>query len=122
MQNIIDRTFQRVKIKKGLSYNGLDINSNVIERYMGVALNISQDGIQIETDRIILTKHILLMFFDYNSNYTAAKGRIVYSNEEKPGRFKTGIKFDGKKQENLKFVKKLLKSYHYRKRVSLIIS
>ena len=122
MQNIVDRTYQRVKIHKGLSYNGLDINSNVIERYMGVALNISQNGIQIETDRIILTKHILLMFFDYNSNYTAIKGKVIYSNEDASGRFKTGIKFDGPEQENLLFVKKLLKSYHYQKRVPIFIS
>jgi len=122
MQNILDRTYQRVKIHKGLSYNGLDINSNVIERYMGVALNISQNGIQIETDRIILAKHILLMFFDYKSNYTATKGKIVYSRKDESGKFKTGIKLDGTKQENLQFVKKLLKSYHYQKKVPIIIS
>ncbi len=122
MQNIVDRTYQRVKIHKGLSYNGLDINSNVIERYMGVALNISQNGIQLETDRVIYTKHILLMFFDYKSNYTATKGKVVYSKKDESGKFNTGIKFDGTKQENLQFVKKLLKSYHYQKRVPLIIS
>ena len=122
MQNIADRSYQRVKIHKGLSYNGLDLNSNVIERYMGVALNISQNGIQLETDRMILTEHILLMFYDYKSNYTATKGKIVYSKKDPSGKFKTGIKFDGPKQENLQFVKKLLKSYHYQKRVPVIIS
>ena len=122
MQNIVDRTYQRVKIHKGLSYNGLDINSNVIERYMGVALNICQNGIQLETDRVIYTKHILLMFFDYQSNYISTKGQVVYSNKDESGKFNTGIKFDGTKQENLQFVKKLLKSYHYQKRVSIFIS
>ena len=122
MHNIVNRTYQRVKIQKGLSYNGLDFNLNVIERYMGVALNISQNGIQLETDRIIYTEHILLMFFDYQSNYISTKGQVVYSNKDESGKFKTGIKFDGTKQENLQFVKKLLKSYHYQKRVPLIIS
>jgi hypothetical protein len=86
MQNIVDRTFQRVKIQKGLSYNGLDINNNVIDRYMGVALNISQNGIQLETDRIIYTKHILLMFFDHKSHYRATKGKVVYSREDESGK------------------------------------
>ncbi len=122
MENIADRTCQRVSIHKGLSYNGYDANRNVIERYMGVALNISQNGIQIETDRLILTKHILLMFFDYNGNYIATKGEVVYSRTEAPGTYRTGIKFDGTVQENLRFVRKLLRSYHYQRRVPLIIS
>ncbi len=122
MQNIVDRTYQRVKIHKGLSYNGLDINSNVIERYMGVALNISQNGIQLETDRIIYTEHILLMFFDYQSNYISTKGQVIYSNKDKSGKFKTGIQLHGTKEENLQFVKKLLKNYHYQKRVPIFVS
>jgi hypothetical protein len=89
---------------------------------MGVAINISQSGIQLETDRIIYAEHILLMFFDYQSNYIATKGQVVYSNKDKSGKFRTGIKFDGKKEENLQFVKKLLRSYHYQKRVPIIVS
>ncbi len=122
MQNIVDRTYQRVTINKGLSYNGLDANRNVIDRYMGVALNISQNGIQLETDRIIYTEHILLMFFDYQSNYISTKGQVIYSNKDKSGKFKTGIQLHGTKEENLQFVKKLLKNYHYQKRVPIFVS
>ena len=122
MQNIVDRTYQRVTINKGLSYNGLDANRNVIDRYMGVALNISQNGIQLETDRIIYTEHILLMFFDYQSNCISTKGQVIYSNKDKSGKFKTGIQLLGTKEENLQFVKKLLKNYHYQKRVPIFVS
>ena len=122
MENIADRTYQRVAINKGLSYNGLDSDLNVIERYMGVGLNISQNGIQLETDRMIYTEHILLMFFDYQSNYIATQGRVVYSNKDESGKFKTGIHFQGTKEENLQFVKKLLKTYHYQKRVPIFVS
>jgi len=122
MENIVDRTYQRVIINKGLSYSGFDANQNVIDRYMGVALNISQNGIQLETDRIIYTEHILLMFFDYQSNYIATQGKVVYSNMDKSGKFKTGIQLRGTKEENLQFVKKLLKTYHYLKRVPIFVS
>ena len=122
MENIVDRSYQRVNINKGLSYNGLDPNLNVIDRYMGVGLNISQSGIQLETDREINAEHILLMFFDYQSNYIATKGQVVYSNMEKSGKFRTGIKFVGNMEENLQFVKNLLKSYHYQKRVPIMVS
>ena len=122
MENIADRICQRVTINKGLSYNSLDANLNVIERYMGVGLNISQNGIQLETDRTISSEQILLMFFDYRSNYTATKGNVVYSNKDKSGKFKTGIQFQGTKEENLQFVKKLLRTYHYQKRVPIFVS
>jgi hypothetical protein len=122
MQNIVERTYQRVTINKGLAYNGLDPNHNVIDRHMGVALNISQNGIQLETDCIIYTEQILLMFFDYQSNYIATQGKVVYSNKDKSGKFKTGIHFQGTKEENLQFVKKLLKTYHYQKRVRIFVS
>ena len=122
MQNIADRTYQRVAINKGLSYNGLDADLNVIERYMGVALNISQNGIQIETDRMIYTDYILLMFFDYQSNYIATQGKVVYSNRDQSGKFKSGIQLQGTPEENLQFVKKLLKTYHYQKRVPIFVS
>jgi hypothetical protein len=89
---------------------------------MGVALNVSQNGIQLETDRIIFAEHILLMFFDYKSNYLATQGKVVYSNKDESGKFKTGIQFQGTKEENLQFVKRLIQSYHYQKRVPIFIS
>ena len=122
MQNIVDRTCQRVKIEKCLSYNGLDINHNIVDRYMGVALNVSQNGIQIETDHMILTEHVLLMFYDYKSNYIVTKGKVVYSSEGESGRFKTGIQLMGVNGDNEKFVKRLIQSYHYRKKVPIFVS
>jgi hypothetical protein len=89
---------------------------------MGVALNISQNGIQIETDHMILTDHILMMFYDYKSNFIATKGRVVYSKEDDSGKFKTGIQLMGVNGDNQKFVKRLIQSYHYRKKVPIYVS
>jgi hypothetical protein len=122
MQNTSCRTCQRVEIEKGLSYHGLDVNSNVVDRYMGVALNVSQNGIQIETDHMIFTEHILLMFYDYQSNYIATKGKVVYSREDESGKFKTGIQLMGVNGDNHRFVKQLIQSYHYRKKVPIYVS
>jgi hypothetical protein len=122
MENTLRRIFPRVGINKSVSYNGLDVHSNVIDRYMGVALNISQNGIQLETDRMIEAAHILLMFFDYQSNYAAAKGKVVYSKQDESGKFKIGINLQGSPPKNLQFIKKLIKSYHYQKKVPIFIS
>lgn len=123
--NMLDtscRTCQRVKVNKGLSYNGLDVNSNVVERYMGVALNVSQNGIQLETDRMIDARYIMLMFFDYRSDYVATRGEVVYSRENDSGRFWTGIKLQGRNGDDRQFVRKLIQSYHYQKRVPIFVS
>jgi hypothetical protein len=116
------RTCQRVKVNKALSYNSLDINSNIVERYTGVALNVSQNGIQLETDRLIETKYILLMFFDYRSNYVATRGEIIYSRQNDSGKFWTGVSLQGKNGDNLQFIKRLIQSYHYHKRVPIFVS
>ena len=122
MQNIADRTCQRVKIQKGLSFNGLDINNNIVDRCMGVALNVSQNGIQVETDSMILTEHVLLMFYDYKSNFISTKGKVIYSNEDEAGKFRTGIRLMGVNGDNHKFVKQLIQSYHYQKKVPIYVS
>ena len=122
MQNLADRTCQRVKIQKGLSYNGLDINNNIVERCMGVALNVSQNGIQIETDSMILTEHVLLMFYNYKSNYISTKGKVVYSEQNESGKFKTGIQLMGVNGDNHRFVKQLIQSYHYQKKVPIFVT
>jgi hypothetical protein len=106
MQDTSCRTCQRVEIEKGLSYNGLD----------------SQNGIQIETEHMIFTEHILLMFYDYKSNFIATKGKVVYSKEDESGKFKTGIQLMGVNGDNHKFVKRLIQSYHYQKKVPIFVS
>ena len=122
MENSLRRVSPRIGINKCLSYNAIDAHSNVIDRYMGVALNISRNGIQLETDRKIKAELILLMFFDYGGNYVAAQGRVVYLKESASEKFKTGIYLEGTRQDNLQFIKKLIRSYHYRKTVSIFVS
>ncbi|MGD2100548.1 MAG: PilZ domain-containing protein [Desulfobacterales bacterium] len=122
MENQLRRVFPRIGINKCLSYNGMDAHSNVVERYMGVALNISKQGIQLETDRKIAVEKILLMFFDSQSNYVAAKGRVVYTVKDGSEKFKTGICLEGTRRENLLFIKTLIRSYHYRKSVPIFVS
>jgi hypothetical protein len=122
MENTSCRTCQRIKIEKSVSYNGLDVQSNVVDRYMGVALNISQNGLQLETDNMINTEYILLMFFDYQSNYIATRGKVVYSDPVESGKYRTGIQLTGVNGNNRKFVKRLIQSYHYQKKVPIFIS
>ena len=122
MENSLRRGTPRIGIKQSLAYNGMDAHSNVVDRYMGMAMNISQNGIQLETDRKIEARQILLMFFDHKGNYVSAKGRIVYSNIIEYGKFRTGINLTGECIDNLQFVTRFIKSYHYQKKVPIMVS
>lgn len=71
---------------------------------------------------MIFTDHILLMFYDHKSNYVATKGKVVYSEADESGKFRTGIQLMGENGDNDKFVKRLIRSYHYLKKVPIFVS
>lgn len=48
MEDASCRTCQRVKIEKCLSYCSLDVQSNVIDRYMGVAGMSARTGFRLK--------------------------------------------------------------------------
>jgi hypothetical protein len=62
------------------------------------------------------------MFFDFQSSYLSARGKVVYSEKNGSGRFRTGIQFVGKNVDNIKFVKRLIQSYHYQKKVPIFVT
>jgi hypothetical protein len=86
---------------------------------VGNALAIA---VQLETDRMIDAKYTMLMFFDYRSNYVATRGEVVCSRTDDSGKFWKGISLQERNGDNLQFVKKIIQSYHYQRRVSIIIS
>ena len=58
------------------------------------------------------------MFFDMNKNQIEVKGKVVYCRKNESGQFSVGINLIGNEAENLRFVKALVKSYHYQKEKS----
>jgi hypothetical protein len=52
----------------------------------------------------------------------ATKGKVVYSDEDESGKFRTGIQLMGENGDNDKFVKRLIRSYHYLKKVPIFVS
>ena len=61
------------------------------------------------------------MFFDLNKNQIEVKGKVVYCKRNKSGQFSIGIHFIGNEAENLRFVRALVKSYHYQKEKSCLV-
>ena len=112
------RKYKRVKIHYPITYCCLDIDGNVIEEMMGVAIDISQSGILIESPKIISTKDVLLISIDLKKNVIELKCEVVYRRRLKNGRYRIGMRFNGSHEINVAFATKIAKAYHYLKKPS----
>ena len=115
MEKVDRRKFPRVKIFNPISYDCMDKDGNLIDQSMGIALDISQNGILLETPHILESKYIYLLFVDMDNELKRITGRVIFSVKKKDGKFKTGINFQGAHEENIQFAKKIVQAYHYQK-------
>ena len=118
MGNTERRKYPRVQIFDPISYLSLDSDSETIHQNVAVVRDVSQTGIQMEAFLEVKSKKLSLMFFDMHKNQIEVKGKVVYCRRNESGQISIGIQFIGNEAENLRFVKALVKSYHYQKEKS----
>ncbi len=111
MKKLDRRKFPRIKVCNPVAYDCLDKDGVLCEQNMGIALDISQNGILLETAQMIREKNIYLLFVDLEDNMTRIIGRVVFSVKNKDGNFKSGINFQGESDENIAFATKLIQAY-----------
>ena len=109
------RKYPRVKVYYPISYVGMNENGRIVQESMGVALDISQGGILIETAVGVFSKYIKLISTDYNNNIIEIKGKVAYCKRTQSEKYRTGISYAGSHAQNINFAKKLIKFYHYKK-------
>lgn len=121
MGNEDRRKYPRVQIFDPISYLTLDSDDEGIHQNVAVVRNVSQTGIQLEAFLEVRSKKLSLMFFDMHKNQIEVKGKVVYCRRNESGQFSIGIHLIGNEAENLRFVKALVKSYHYQKEKSRLV-
>ena len=113
---IIDqRAYPRVESCNLISYAAVNRGGNVTDRSMGTALDASQNGICLETAQPVSSEYISLMASDLEDNLIEIKGRVAYSKKIGDARFRTGVRLEGTRDENIRFAKKLIRVYHNRR-------
>jgi hypothetical protein len=115
------RKYPRVQIMDPISYLSLDSDGETLEQNIAVVRNVSQTGIQIESFLEVNSKYLSLMFFDLDKHQIEVKGEVIYCKRNESGQFNIGINYVETSDENLQFVKALVKSYHYQKEKSHMI-
>jgi hypothetical protein len=121
MGNADRRKYPRVQIFDPISYLTLDPDGETVHQNVAVVRDVSQIGIQIEAFLEVKSKTLSLMFFDMHKNQIEVKGKVVYCRRNESGQFSIGIHLIGNDAENLRFVKALVKSYHYQKEKSRLV-
>jgi c-di-GMP-binding flagellar brake protein YcgR len=109
------RKYPRVKIYYPISYVCTDKKGCIVQENMGVALNISQSGILIETADSVFSKYISLISVDLNRDIIEIKGEVAYCKMNKSQKYRVGISFEGTHAQNIRFVKALTRAYYYNK-------
>jgi hypothetical protein len=122
MKKLDRRKFPRIKICNPISYDSVNQNGIQLDQNMGIAKDISMNGVLLETAQKIQSKYIYLIFVDTENNLTRIAARVVFSVKNKEGNFKSGINFQGSQEENGRFAKKVLQAYQDQKPEQALIN
>jgi hypothetical protein len=113
---IENRKYPRVKICNTISYIGSGEDGTILEQYLGVVLDISQDGLLIESVQEVESKNLSLVASTQKNRLIQIEGKVAYCRKAESGKFRTGIMLQGTQEENVRFVKELIRAYHYQKK------
>ena len=113
--SIDQREYPRVEACNLISYAAINRSGNLSRHRMGRALDVSQNGIYLETAGQVDSEYISLMTSDADQNLIEIKGRVAYSQKNGSDMYRTGIQLAGTHEENIHFAKKLIRVYHKRR-------
>lgn len=86
----------------------------MISEGLGVGLNISENGILLETPDHIKSGLLILAATDGKSNLVEVKAKLVHTRKTSNGTFLAGIKFIGAGERLEHFISNLIKDYNFR--------
>jgi c-di-GMP-binding flagellar brake protein YcgR len=110
------RKYARVETCNLISYACLDAEGTMIKQGMGKALDISQNGLMLESSCPIESEYISLVSADPDDRLVGIEGKVAYTRRSRTGAYKIGIRFTGSHEENVQFAASLIKSFHYRRK------
>jgi c-di-GMP-binding flagellar brake protein YcgR len=105
------RKYQRVKTQNALSYVCIDDKGKPAEEKMGMAMEISQGGLFMETYHPLKLQDVLFITIDIRGELVPIKGRVVHCRTDDSGKSRMGIQFLESNEKIVSFVTSLIKTY-----------
>ena len=108
---IDNRKHHRIDSLNLISYVCFDEDNNPVMQGMGRTLNVSEDGILMDTNVMIDLHYTLSLKIGLENNLIDIKGKVIYSRSGEDENFKTGIQLFKIEQNKLKLLKKYIKAF-----------
>jgi uncharacterized protein (DUF2237 family) len=107
------RRSPRIETSSFVDYIVFDNKGKATDRGKGRAVNLSQNGIRLETGKPLNDVFVMLNPIDIDSKDVKLKGRIIYSNmENTTGHYFSGICFGGLKDQQVGAIVAFVKSFY----------
>jgi PilZ domain len=101
----------RIKALNLISYGCIDETGKIVSQGMGRTLNISEEGILLETYVLIDPKYPISLSIGLEDELVNIKGKIVYSNPGKNDKFGAGIEFLEADEATIEILRKYIKAF-----------
>ena len=95
-----------------LSYHCVDENDDITMQGAGRTLNISEEGILLETHVAIDPNHSISLFIAMEEDLVDVKGKVIHSSPKGDGKFNTGIAFVETNEAAREIIEKSVKAFH----------
>ena len=109
------RKCPRVNTINLISHVSIDQTGKWISQGLSMALDISRNGILLETTYPIESGRLSMMTVDVDSNLIEIKGELIYCSKSETEMYHSGIKFIDTDEQVTKFVTQIIKVYSHRK-------
>ena len=109
MSGIEKRKHPRIPVSVPVSCVSIDQEGSPLNFNMGVVTDVSQSGLAIEVYCELVSDLLLLSFVDVAGTTIELRGKAVYLKKSDSGAIKLGVLLLGKPQENIDFVKALVR-------------
>ena len=108
----------RVETSNLISFLSVDADGRVLRQGMGKALDVSQNGLMLESAIPVESEFVSLMSTDPGNNLIEITAKVAYSRRSRTGNYLTGVQFTGDGDDNVRFAANLIKTFHYRRKKS----
>ena len=115
MKGADKRKYPSDELHNLISYVCLGEDGKPIKPVMGAALDITQGGLLLETTQQIEPGNVILITADEQDRIVEINGKAAYCRETGPGKFYVGISFQATPDENIQFVKHMVRANYYRR-------
>ena len=105
------RHHPRVNALNLISFSCIDATESVVAQGMGRTLNVSEDGILLETHVSIDPKYVIELAIGLEDKLINIKGSIIFSTPGKDEKFEAGIEFVETDDVTIAILKKYIKVF-----------